>query len=103
MQDVVKRRKPGMVRKQVFITADQNRQLKVRARATGQAEAVIIRAAIDKVLGTDEGTDDWKRRLVDLQGALADDGEHMSRQIAENRARWGARIKATRAKLNDDE
>ena len=36
-----------MVRKQVFITAEQNKKLKARAAATGVAEAELIRAGID--------------------------------------------------------
>ena len=36
-----------MVRKQLFITEEQNRKLKERAAATGVSEAELIRAGID--------------------------------------------------------
>jgi hypothetical protein len=41
-----------MVRKQVYLTAEQDRQLKQRAARLGVSEAELIRQGLDKVLGT---------------------------------------------------
>ena len=52
-----------MVRKQLFITAEQNRKIKSRAATTGKSEGEIIRRGIDRelelVTSTREGGD-WK-------------------------------------------
>ena len=52
-----------MVRKQLFITAEQKRRIKARAAATGKSEGEIIRRGIDRELeqrtSTLEGGD-WK-------------------------------------------
>jgi hypothetical protein len=51
-----------MVRKQLFITADQNRRIKSRAAATGKSEGEIIRRGIDRELDDKaaEAEGDWK-------------------------------------------
>ena len=51
-----------MVRKQLFITADQNKRIKSRAAATGKSEGEIIRRGIDRELEDKaaEGAGDWK-------------------------------------------
>jgi hypothetical protein len=52
-----------MVRKQFFITAEQNRKLKVRAAATGVAVAELVRAGIDRELADKTAEDaqgEWK-------------------------------------------
>jgi hypothetical protein len=51
-----------MIRKQLFITVEQNRRLKARAAATGVAEAELIRAGIDRELDDEaaEAKGDWK-------------------------------------------
>ena len=51
-----------MVRKQLFITADQNRRLKGRAAATGRSEGEVMRRGIDRELDdkTAEAEGDWK-------------------------------------------
>jgi len=52
-----------MVRKQLFITAEQNRQIKTRAALTGLSEGELIRRGIDRELSEDvaEKNDDWKQ------------------------------------------
>jgi hypothetical protein len=51
-----------MVRKQLFITAEQNRRIKSRAAVTGLSEGEVIRRGINRELdekaGTAEGN--WK-------------------------------------------
>ena len=51
-----------MVRKQIFITAEQNRRLKQHAAATGVSEAELVRAGID-LLRLDQKTEktDWRK------------------------------------------
>ncbi len=90
-----------MVRKQVFITAEQNRLLKQRAKATRRPEAELIRAAIDRELGIESEKDDWKARIMASFGALADE-EGFEERVAENRRRWNARLEDIRRKLNDE-
>ena len=51
-----------MVRKQLFITAEQNRRIKSRAAVTGLSEGEIIRRGIDRELDEKSGAaeGDWK-------------------------------------------
>lgn len=90
----------GMVRKQVFITAEQNRLLKQRAKAAKRPEAELIRATIDRELGIESERDDWKARIMKYAGALADD-EGLEKRIQENRRRWNARLGEVRRKLDE--
>lgn len=87
-----------MVRKQVYITSDQNRRLKLQAEATGRPEAELIRSGIDRVLGGAEDSDDWKSRIMTFAGALADE-EGIEQRVAEQRQRLNARLDANLAKL----
>ncbi len=80
-----------MVRKQVFITIEQNRLLKQRAKAAGRPEAELIRGAIDRELGIETGKDDWKAEILKYAGALADD-EGLAERVAANRRRWNKRV-----------
>ncbi len=80
-----------MVRKQLFITAEQNRLLKLRAKSAKRPEAELIRAAIDRELGIESDTDDWKARIMKCAGALKND-EGLAEQVAENRRRWNRRV-----------
>jgi hypothetical protein len=63
-----------MVRKQFFITAEQNRKLKACAAAAGVAEAELIRAGIDRELAekTAEAQGDWKDAWRQAAGMWAD-------------------------------
>lgn len=81
----------AMVRKQVFITLEQNRALKKRAKATGRPEAELIRAAIDREMGIEKPNDDWKAEIMKYAGALADD-EGFEARVAKNRRAWNARV-----------
>jgi predicted metal-dependent peptidase len=51
-----------MVRKQLFISDEQNRRIKARAAATGKSEGEVIRRGIDRELDdkTAEAEGDWK-------------------------------------------
>jgi hypothetical protein len=84
-----------MVRKQVFITAEQNKKLKARAAATGVAEAELIRAGID--LRLEQGLEKQRpwREIVDetvakLSGAWAE-RENLDEEMREIRSRWNRR------------
>jgi hypothetical protein len=79
-----------MVRKQIFITAEQNRRLKSRARASGRPEAELVRTAIDRELGAEAAADNWKERLLSCAGVLAHASE-LEGIVAANRAAWGRR------------
>lgn len=64
-----------MIRKQVFITAEQNRRLKQRAAETGTAEAEIVRRGIEVALASETSAADWKKGLAELSGAWSDRGD----------------------------
>ena len=51
-----------MVRKQLFVSAEQNRRIKARAAVTGRSEGEVIRRGIDRELDdkTAEAEGDWK-------------------------------------------
>lgn len=66
----------AMVRKQIFITAEQNRRLKQRAARTGTAEADIVRQGIELALTSKQAeADDWRKGLDSLTGAWAERGD----------------------------
>jgi hypothetical protein len=67
-------RKPRMIRKQVFITPEQNRRLKERAALSGVAEAELIRAGIDlRLEQADASTKgDWKEAWRQAAGMWKD-------------------------------
>ena len=50
-----------MVRKQFFITAEQNKRLKAHAAATGVSEAELVRAGIDLRLERKVEKTDWRQ------------------------------------------
>lgn len=91
----------AMVRKQLFITREQDKLLKQRSRETGRAEADLIRAGIDRELGLAEAEDDWRTRLMSYAGALKDN-EGLEETIAENRKRWRARLSRLHQNSNDE-
>ncbi len=85
MQDTVGKPKRPMVRKQFFITADQNRRLKARARATGQAEADIVRQGVDLALSAEGGTaDDWRARMASVLESFGPN-EALARRVEKNK------------------
>jgi|SRR6185503_10949444 hypothetical protein len=84
-----------MVRKQVFITAEQNKKLKARAAAMGVAEAELIRSGIDLRLDQEpEEQRAWKsivdETLAKLSGAWAE-RENLDEEMREIRRRWNRR------------
>ena len=86
-----------MVRKQVFITAEQNKKLKARAAATGVAEAELIRAGIDlRLEQISQEQRDWqkvvKETIGKLSGAWAE-RDDLDELLRENRKGWKRRLK----------
>ncbi len=84
-----------MVRKQLFITTEQNKKLKARAAATGVAEAELIRAGIDLRLSQEPDQQRAWRDIVDetvakLSGAWAE-RENLDEEMREIRRRWNRR------------
>jgi hypothetical protein len=84
-----------MVRKQLFITAEQNRKLKARAAATGVAEAELIRSGIDLRLSQEPEEGRAWRSTVDetvsrLSGAWTE-RENLEEEMREIRRRWNRR------------
>ena len=84
-----------MVRKQFFITAEQNKRLKACSAATGVAEAELVRAGIDLRLSQEpEDRRAWKDRVDDtfakLSGAWAE-RENLDEEMREIRRSWNRR------------
>jgi hypothetical protein len=88
MQERVKPKSP-MVRKQVYITAEQGRRLKIHAAAAGIAEAVLIRAGIDKQLADASAADDrdWRDVFDDVSPTWAK-RDDLHDALAKVRSRW---------------
>ena len=85
--------KKRMVRKQVFVTPEQNRRLKERAALSGVAEAQLIREAIDIVLEKQKREDDdWRAGLRRIAGMWKDYDE-IDEIIARRRGRRKVRRK----------
>ena len=79
-----------MVRKQIFITIEQNRRLKTRAAAAGVSEAELVRAGIDLRLDQKDEKPDWGRIAANLSGAWAE-RENLDEEMREIRGRWNRR------------
>jgi hypothetical protein len=84
-----------MVRKQIFITADQNRRLKTQAAATGVSEAELIRAGIDlRLRDQSEKQKAWSDAVAEtvakLSGAWTE-RENLEVEMREIRRRWNRR------------
>jgi hypothetical protein len=84
-----------MVRKQLFITEEQNRRLKERAAVTGFSEGELVRAGID--LQLERGLDEQRtwQSIVDetiakLSGAWAD-RDDLDDFLQKRRATWKKR------------
>jgi hypothetical protein len=79
-----------MVRKQVFITAEQERKLKQHAAATGVSEAELIRAGIDlKLKGQAENTD-WLSLIESFSDSWAE-RKDLKEEMREIRRSWNRR------------
>ena len=89
-----------MVRKQFFITADQNKHLKARAAATGKSEGELIRKGISRELDqkTSEAEGDWKDAWRQAAGMWADYDE-IDEIIAERRRRSKLRMGRIRKQM----
>jgi hypothetical protein len=71
MQDRVSKSKRPMVRKQFFITQDQNRRLKAAAAAAGVAEADVVRESIEQTLAQRSRAEpDWRKRMADVLATI---------------------------------
>src|SRR5262245_64802335 len=84
-----------MVRKQLFITTEQNRKLKERAAATGLSEGQLMRAGIDLRLAQDPEEQRAWRDIVDetvakLSGAWAE-RDDLDDFLKKRRATWKRR------------
>lgn len=85
--------KTRMIRKQVYITPEQQRQLRERAAAAGVPEAELIRAGIDKQLveTAQADPDAWRRIFDDVSPSWAE-REDLQEELAELRAGWTKRV-----------
>jgi hypothetical protein len=81
-----------MVRKQVFITAEQNKRLKAHAAAAGVSEAELVRAGIDLRLEQKAEKTDWRRLAERLSGAWAE-RDDLDEILRKNRKGWKRRLK----------
>ena len=83
----------NMIRKQFFIDADQNKQLKALATRTGKSEGEVIREGLDALIKAKSAADDcWRRGLDKLSGAWAD-REDMQELVRELRSGGSRRMK----------
>jgi hypothetical protein len=84
-----------MVRKQIFITSEQNKRLKARAAATGVSEAELVRAGIDlRIQQEAESQRIWSdivtETVAKLSGAWSE-RKNLDEEMREVRRRWNRR------------
>jgi hypothetical protein len=84
-----------MVRKQLFVTAEQNKRLKACAAATGLSEGELIRSGIDLRLDqVPEKQRAWQaivdETVAKLSGAWAE-RENLEEEMREIRQSWNRR------------
>jgi hypothetical protein len=79
-----------MVRKQFFITVEQNKRLKAHAAATGVSEAELVRDGIDLRLENKPEKTDWRTLADSLSGAWAE-RENLDVEMREIRRSWNRR------------
>ena len=79
-----------MVRKQLFITEEQNRKLKERAATTGVSEAELIRAGIDLQLEGQAEKTDWRSLAAGLSASWAERAG-LEEEMREIRQSWNRR------------
>lgn len=105
-------KKDRMVRKQVFITAQQQRDLKAFAGRQGVAEADLIRAGIDMKLAEarNAAADDWRQRLGALVEGWRNDaelrrrpdlGDRVDAARKAERLRFSDRLRRNRRQIDD--
>jgi len=81
-----------MVRKQFFISAEQNRRLKKGAAAAGVSEAALIRDGIDLRLEQKQEVQNWRVEFDKLSGAWAERTD-LDELLRSNRRGWKRRLK----------
>jgi hypothetical protein len=81
-----------MVRKQFFITTDQNKRLKAHAAATGVSEAELVRAGINLQLERKVEKTDGRSLADRLSGAWAE-RDDLDELLRKNRKGWKRRLK----------
>ncbi len=81
-----------MVRKQFFITVEQNKRLKAHATATGVSEAELVRAGIDLRLEQKAEKTDWRRFADGLSGSWAE-RDDLDALLRKSRKGWKRRLK----------
>jgi hypothetical protein len=79
-----------MVRKQFFITAEQNKRLRAHAAAAGVSEAELVRAGIDLRLERKPEKTDWRRLAASFSSSWAE-RENLDEEMREIRRRWNRR------------
>ncbi len=92
-----------MIRKQLFITAEQQRQLKTRAALTGMSEGELIRRGIARELDdrTAEGQSDWKEAWRQAAG-MWKDRDDIEELMAKRRKATRKRMERTRKLLRGE-
>jgi hypothetical protein len=92
-----------MVRQQLFITAEQKRQIKTRAALTGMSEGEIIRRGIDRELeqATNAPEGDWKDAWRQAAG-MWKDRDDIEETIARRRKLTRKRMEKTRKLLRGE-
>jgi hypothetical protein len=81
-----------MVRKQFFITSEQNKRLKAHAAATGVSEAELVRAGIDLRLERKADKPNWRQLADSLSGAWAE-RDDLEETLQKYRKGWKRRLK----------
>jgi hypothetical protein len=79
-----------MVRKQFFITAEQNKRLRAHAAAAGVSEAELVRDGIDLRLERKPEKVDWRRLAESFSSSWAE-RENLDEEMREIRRRWNRR------------
>jgi hypothetical protein len=93
-----------MVRQQLFITAEQKRQIKTRAAATGMSEGEIIRRGIERELAQEtagQKEHDWKDAWRQACGVWAGYDE-IDEIIAARRKRNRQRMERIRKQMRGE-
>jgi Ribbon-helix-helix protein, copG family len=76
-----------MRRTQVYITEEQDERIAARAVDTGVSKAEVIRRALDRGLGVDDGRGE-RRRAIEATAGIASDEEEWPQWLA--RVRGGS-------------
>ena len=102
MQEKLAKSKARMVRKQVFITAEQNRSLKAMAAALTRSEGDLIREAVTQHLAKQSLQDqDWKAAWRDAAG-MWEDYPEIEHVVQRNRDGWRKRREHNERRLRGE-